>query len=56
MGTLFSFGVMVHAPSRETMKKTLDQLILPPFGNFEVRNFDEEIENGLVRNDTARNS
>jgi hypothetical protein len=31
MGTLFAFGVMVHALSRETMKKTLDELFPPTF-------------------------
>jgi hypothetical protein len=31
MGILFSFGVMVHAPSRGAMNKTLDELILPTF-------------------------
>jgi len=39
MGTLFSFGVMVHAPSRETMKKTLDELIPPAFESSQANNF-----------------
>jgi hypothetical protein len=45
MGTLFWLGALVHAPSRETMKETLDELILPTFGGFEVRNFDDAIDN-----------
>ena len=43
MGTLFSLGVMVHAPSRERMKKTLDQLMLPAFESSRATNLAEAI-------------